>query len=367
MPDYSYGIQHEPDGRPFLWLANGRKSYISPVAMQTGERPPDTSGFWHSRPQWSSERGRWEQPFDWGKAATIATIAAMAAPVAIPAIAGLASGGGAGAAGSVGAGGVGGGTGAGAATGAGLTASGTLASTAPFGVGAYSAMPAVGYGTAGLSAGVGAGAAAIPVASGVPPSMVGPGSAGYAPIGTGMTAAPTASLANNPYIVNSVQGDQGAGRGPGSGLSSLMSNPYANLASQGASAAANMYGARRAADSARDAGRIQEEAAERALQFQRERWGDMSRGYQALQQAQAPFLNMGQNAASTLQRLLTPGAGYGPMEATRQQPMWQGPPPSTPGMGQLMPYYQRPEPMDPRFNYEGQAGGPPMPQMRAWR
>ena len=66
------GIQYDEQGRPFTYVGGTtRRSYISPVAMGTGQRPDDTTSILRQAPRWNQNTGKWETPIDWGNIATM--------------------------------------------------------------------------------------------------------------------------------------------------------------------------------------------------------------------------------------------------------------------------------------------------------
>ena len=99
----------DEQGRPFfINPQNGKRVYVSPVAMGTGPyedrapefRPPeDTTGFFRSAPQWNQNTGEFETPIDWHNILNLAVGGMLTGGVANAALAGGAAtaGGGAGA------------------------------------------------------------------------------------------------------------------------------------------------------------------------------------------------------------------------------------------------------------------------------
>src|ERR1700741_3808069 len=116
------GIQYDERGRPFILTPDGRKSFISPVAMG-GQAPTDETGIYRKGPQWDQNKGDWETPLDWGNILSTVVGGGLTAGVANAAMAGGAAAGGGGAGGAAGAAG-GGGEGFSLGNGAGLVGGG---------------------------------------------------------------------------------------------------------------------------------------------------------------------------------------------------------------------------------------------------
>ena len=209
------------------------------------------------------------------------------------------------------------GTGAPGALGLGGGAAVTGASTAPLvstaapvTMGAGTAIPvAVGGSTAagsGVAAGGLAAGATAPLSSAVLPNLAAP-----VTMGAG-TALPVAS-------------GTGVAAGVGGGLAM---DPITKLL-VGGSTISNYFGARNAAKAAKDAAKMQAEAADKALAFQRTMWEDTQRN-------QAPWLQAGTGAINTLANLggipmMAPGTA--PSALIAPQPTGGGSlPPLAPGV-----------------------------------
>lgn len=68
--------------RPFFELEGGGRSYVSPVAMGTGEKPGDN--FFRTT-HWDQDAGKWERDTNWGNIGALATGAYLGS-VALPAV-----------------------------------------------------------------------------------------------------------------------------------------------------------------------------------------------------------------------------------------------------------------------------------------
>lgn len=73
-------VQYDAQGRAFI-LSNGKKNYISPVAMGQA-KPKDTTGMFRQAPQWNNRTGTWETPIDWTNIANAAVIGGLTAGAA---------------------------------------------------------------------------------------------------------------------------------------------------------------------------------------------------------------------------------------------------------------------------------------------
>jgi hypothetical protein len=78
MADTPGGVQFDA-GRGLYFMDTPRgRNYISPAAF--GEKPPDdTTGIFHSGPQWDTKKGDWVTPFDWGNLLNVAVGTALTA------------------------------------------------------------------------------------------------------------------------------------------------------------------------------------------------------------------------------------------------------------------------------------------------
>src|SRR5574341_1065962 len=102
------GLQYDEQGRPYFLLSNGRRNYVSPVAMGQ-DAPSDDTGLFQQRPRWNPETAEYETPFDWGNALNIGVAGLFGAgiPHAVGAFGGAGGGGAASASPLLGEGGVG--------------------------------------------------------------------------------------------------------------------------------------------------------------------------------------------------------------------------------------------------------------------
>jgi hypothetical protein len=88
------GIQYDEQGRPYSLIGGTTKrSYLSPVAMGTGKRPEDTSGFFRMAPQWNTDKATWDNPINWQNIGTLA-VGGIAGAAVAPAVMGAAGHGG---------------------------------------------------------------------------------------------------------------------------------------------------------------------------------------------------------------------------------------------------------------------------------
>jgi hypothetical protein len=92
MPNVPQGIQYEADGRPFLFMPNGSKNYISPAAFNPNARGPDSASYLHTGSQWNQETGQWENPVNWSNLLSTGIGGMIAAPFVVPALAGIGGG-----------------------------------------------------------------------------------------------------------------------------------------------------------------------------------------------------------------------------------------------------------------------------------
>ncbi len=75
----SYELQHDEQGRAFYFTPEMTEpNYVSPVSMGA-DAPVDDSGSWHMAPRWNTQTAKWDKPFDWGKALTVATAGGLGA------------------------------------------------------------------------------------------------------------------------------------------------------------------------------------------------------------------------------------------------------------------------------------------------
>lgn len=98
MPEAAdYGLKYDEQGKPYYDVPGqpGRRSYVSPVALG-GKAPDDTTGIFHSAPQWNQNEGKWETPIDWGNVLNVGVGAGLGlgvADAAFPSLFGAGTGG----------------------------------------------------------------------------------------------------------------------------------------------------------------------------------------------------------------------------------------------------------------------------------
>lgn len=77
-----FRLRYDEQGRPFYDVPGqpGRRSYVSPVALGTGQKPQDTGGIFRGDWQWDARHGRgWVQPADWGNIGNMAALSLLTA------------------------------------------------------------------------------------------------------------------------------------------------------------------------------------------------------------------------------------------------------------------------------------------------
>lgn len=69
-------LKYDEQGRPYTVMANGKRKYISPVAVG-GAPQEDTTSIFRSAPRWNPDSGEWDTPIDWGNILNLGTAAAL--------------------------------------------------------------------------------------------------------------------------------------------------------------------------------------------------------------------------------------------------------------------------------------------------
>ena len=274
-------ILYDEQDRPYLQNRDGKRNYISPVAMARGREehdaaiPKDETGMFRQAPRWNNSKGKWETPLDFTNIMNMAVIGGLTAGAGNMAMAGAAP----------------------AAAGSG----GTLASSSPLFGAASMSTPGIGLTSGGASLVGGA----VPLSSGVVPLSsvtASPAVAGSAiPGGSGVGSSAVPAAGGSGAVNQAVE--QVADKAGGGGWRGQLKNHWRSIFDNGM----QVVGAHQSSRAAKDAAKIQHDAVQRAIDFEMQR-------YREMRQNSAPYRDAGSGAIKTLNdRMQEPRPDYGAM------------------------------------------------------